>query len=242
MRLWIAETFLSIQGEGKLAGVPSFFIRTSGCNLRCHFCDTPFTSWQAEGEHVELERLLAKLDEHPHVRHVVVTGGEPLIARNIEALVEALDARGLHVTLETAGTVHKELPGVDLWSISPKLSSSTPGPERAPAIAPPPGPDELREWGARHEATRLDLEALRAMMAHPHQLKFVAGRVADLEEIAALVDALGARADDVLVMPEGTSSEALDEVARWLVPALVARGWRFCDRLHIRLFGHTPGT
>ncbi len=226
--LWISETFLSIQGEGLLAGVPSLFIRTSGCNLRCHFCDTPYTSWEATGEQRTLESILAWVDAHPHVRHVVVTGGEPVIAVGIEALIAALHARHLHITIETAGTVSKPLP-VDLWSISPKLLSSAPR-------------DEAQGWRARHLATRHAPDVLRAMMASTYQLKFVASSPADLEDIASLVADLGADPNRVLVMPEATSVEALDETSHWLVPAVIARGWRYCDRLHIRLFGHTRGT
>jgi 7-carboxy-7-deazaguanine synthase len=231
--LWIAETFISIQGEGKLAGVPSLFIRTSGCNLRCHFCDTPYTSWEAEGEHRAIEALLAPLEHNPRVKHAVVTGGEPLIAKNIESLVAALKARDLHVTIETAGTVFLPLPGVDLWSVSPKLKSSTP---RADGTA------DSADWIKRHEATRYAPDALRAFMSLPHQLKFVAGGPEDFLEIEAIVAELGARADDILIMPEGVSVQELDEGTRWLLPEVIKRGWRYCDRLHIRLFGHTPGT
>jgi len=225
--LWIAETFVSVQGEGKLAGVPSLFVRTSGCNLRCHFCDTPYSSWDASGEHRAIEAILAPLDAHPAVKHAVVTGGEPMIAKGVEALVAALKARGLHVTVETAGTHFLPLP-VDLWSVSPKLASSA--------------PDAASGWRERHEATRVRDDVVRAMMQGEHQLKFVAGRPADLEEIAAWVARLGASPEHVLVMPEGISNAMLDAVARWLVPAVIARGWRYCDRLHIRLFGHTAGT
>jgi 7-carboxy-7-deazaguanine synthase len=230
VQLLIAETFISVQGEGVLAGTPSFFIRTAGCNLRCHFCDTPYTSWKPHGTQTPLEAVLAPLDAHPQVRHVVLTGGEPLIAKGVEALVEALVGRGLHVTIETAGTVFLPLP-VGLWSVSPKLASSTPGPEHAP-------------WDRRHAETRLAPDALRAFAASgvPVQWKFVVGSERDLAEIDGLVADLGLAAGDVLLMPEGTQLAELDAVARWLVPACVARGMRYCDRLHIRLFGHTPGT
>lgn len=232
--LWIAETFVSVQGEGKLAGVPSLFVRTAGCNLRCWFCDTPFSSWDARGEQRSIAALLAPLDVHPGVRHAVVTGGEPLIAKHVEVLLAALKARGVHVTIETAGTVAPEFDPalVDLWSVSPKLASSTPD-ERAGA------------WRERHEATRVNDEAIAVMMRGEHQLKFVAGAPSDLDAIAAWLERLerlGAHGNDVMIMPEGTSVAQLDAVARWLVPAVIERGWRYCDRLHIRLFGHTPGT
>jgi 7-carboxy-7-deazaguanine synthase len=230
VQLLIAETFISVQGEGVLAGTPSFFIRTAGCNLRCHFCDTPYTSWNTQGTLTPLDAVLAPLDAAPKVRHVVLTGGEPLIAKGLGPLVDALLARGLHVTVETAGTVFVPLP-VQLWSVSPKLASSRPGPEHAP-------------WDSRHEATRLAPDALRAFAASgvPVQWKFVVGSERDLAEIDALVRDLGLLAQDVLLMPEGTQLAELDAVARWLVPACIARGMRYCDRLHIRLFGHTPGT
>ena len=225
--LWIAETFVSLQGEGSLAGVPALFIRTAGCNLRCAFCDTPAASWDAVGEQRTVESLLAPLRRYPQVRHVVITGGEPLIAKGIEALVEALGERGLHITIETAGTHFLPLP-VDLWSVSPKLAGST--------------PDEATGWRQRHEAARVQDEVIRAMMQRPHQLKFVVGKATDLAEMDAWVARLGASPANVMVMPEGTTAAALDLVAQWLVPELIARGWRYCDRLHIRLFGHTCGT
>src|SRR5947209_17377211 len=99
----IAEIFFSIQGEGRLAGVPSAFVRTSGCNLRCSFCDTPYTSWQPEGENLPLEEVFARLETFP-TRHIVVTGGEPLLAPEIELLCAGLRQRSYHITVETATT------------------------------------------------------------------------------------------------------------------------------------------
>src|ERR1700674_3462346 len=97
----ISEIFYSIQGEGILAGVPSVFIRTSGCNLRCVWCDTPYTSWAPEGTDMSVANILS----HVVATHGVVTGGEPMIAPDIVALTEALRAANKHITIETAGTV-----------------------------------------------------------------------------------------------------------------------------------------
>ena len=121
----IAELFYSLQGEGSLVGVPSVFIRTSGCNLRCVWCDTPYTSWQPEGAEQDLDQILSAVRSFQAARHVVVTGGEPMIAPEIVPLTERLRALGLHITVETAGTVFQPV-ACDLMSISPKLSGSTP--------------------------------------------------------------------------------------------------------------------
>src|SRR5437764_12543238 len=95
--LKIAELFYSIQGEGSLVGVPSVFIRTSGCNLRCAWCDTPYTSWQPEGSELTLDRILDEVKAQP-ARRVVVTGGDPMIAPDIVALTGRRRARRTHIT------------------------------------------------------------------------------------------------------------------------------------------------
>lgn len=225
-RLYVQEQFVSVQGEGLLTGVPSSFLRLSGCNLRCSWCDTPRTSWSAEGEHLTLEDVLTWAAAGP--RHVVVTGGEPLLQPAVEALCQQLSAAGHHITIETAGTVFRSVQA-DLMSVSPKLSGSTP---------------THATWGPRHEATRLQVATLRRIVqTWPHQLKFVVGSPAEVAEIEALLRQLPPVAPDrVLLMPEGRSPQELDDKAPFVLDACGQRGWRFCDRLHIRLFGDTPGT
>jgi 7-carboxy-7-deazaguanine synthase len=77
----ISETFVSIQGEGKLAGVPSYFVRVSGCNLRCAWCDTPYASWEPDGGARTIDRVVeeARSAASRGVRHAVLTGGEPMM-------------------------------------------------------------------------------------------------------------------------------------------------------------------
>lgn len=230
----ISETFTSVQGEGKLAGVPSFFIRTSGCNLRCAWCDTPYASWTPEGGTVPIADLVARA-RGSGVRHVVVTGGEPMIFPQTRALCEQLRAAGLHITIETAGTVDQPV-ACDLMSISPKLSNSTPrtGDPR----------DPRGEWRERHEQRRLNLGALQGLLdAFPtRQLKFVVASPADLAEIESILARLrGIEPEDVLLMPEGVTLPTA-ECKGWMVRECVARNWRYCPRLHIELFGNTRGT
>src|SRR5438045_2781066 len=131
----LAELFYSIQGEGKLAGVPSVFIRASGCNLRCVWCDTPYASWEAEGQDVPVEQIVRRVREiAPTTKHVVLTGGEPMIMPDVVELCDALKSKEYHLTIETAATVFHPVK-LNLASLSPKLSNSTPSNREAGRFA-----------------------------------------------------------------------------------------------------------
>lgn len=135
----IAEVFQSVQGEGQFAGTPTVFVRTTGCNLRCWFCDTPYTSWDPEGVQQPWESVLQRVLDNG-CEHVDVTGGEPLLQPDVVSLTHALKRAGKFVTIETAGTVYRPV-HADLMSISPKLANSTPIPERLPrAVRGSPDP------------------------------------------------------------------------------------------------------
>jgi 7-carboxy-7-deazaguanine synthase len=224
----IAELFSSIQGEGTLVGVPSLFIRTSGCNLRCKWCDTPYTSWEPEGEQMSVERLTGWVRERA-IRHVVITGGEPMIAPEIVELTRAISGLGRHITIETAGTVYAPVT-CDLMSISPKLANSTPDAASAGI------------WSVRHEETRIQLDTLAKLAkGFNAQFKFVIADPEDLDEARGLVAQLGVDGGDVLLMPEGRSREEIAGRARWLVEVCKSEGWRYSPRLHIDLWGNRRG-
>jgi 7-carboxy-7-deazaguanine synthase len=222
--LKIAELFYSIQGEGSLVGVPSFFIRTTGCNLRCSWCDTPYTSWHPEGADLSLRQIIDEVRAHP-ARHVVVTGGEPMIQPEIIPLTEQLRSAGLHITIETAGTVFQPV-ACDLMSISPKLANSTPE----------------GDWAVRHDRLRLQPEVLTELMSrYDYQLKFVIRRPEDLSEVRELLARLDADPMRVILMPEGTDPEQLRERALWLAEICKEEGFRFSPRLHVDLWGNRRG-
>lgn len=221
----ISEIFFSVQGEGILAGVPSVFVRTSGCNLRCSWCDTPYTSWQPEGETLSLDEILDRVAAFPAARHVVITGGEPMLAPDIAELSHRLRALGLHITVETAGTVFAPV-SCDLMSISPKLANSTP--EGA--------------FRQRHEQLRIQPEVLRQLTSqYDYQLKFVVARQADLTELQAIVKLLDAPAGKVILMPEGITAEAQSERGVWVAELCKTHGYRFGPRLHVYLYGNKRG-
>lgn len=222
----IAEIFYSVQGEGGLVGVPSVFVRTSGCNLRCVWCDTPYTSWRPEGEELSLDEILARVDTHTPARHVVLTGGEPMIAPQVVELTERFRARGLHITVETAGTVFHPVT-CDLMSISPKLAHSTPA----------------GSWAATHERLRIQPEALgQLMQSYEYQLKFVVADPNDLDEIRSLLEQLAADRSKVVLMAEGIDAAVLRERGRWLAEICKREGFRFSPRLHVDLYGNMRGT
>lgn len=230
----ISEIFYSVQGEGSLIGVPSVFVRTSGCNLRCTWCDTPYASWSPEGLEMSQEEILAEVAKHP-ARHVVVTGGEPMIAKGIRDFITRLQAQRKHVTIETAGTVPPEGLRVDLASLSPKLSNSTPSVEKAGAA-----------WVQRHEQTRLQPAVLREWLESSlnYQLKFVISNEADLHEARAVISSIRIPVppEKVLLMPEGISLEAMRTRYPLLINACLTHGYRLSPRLHIELFGNKRGT
>ncbi len=224
----ISEIFESIQGEGLLAGVPSLFVRASGCNLRCSWCDTPYASWAPEGEEWTVEQLAERAGQS-RLRHVVLTGGEPMIFADVAPLTRALRDLGRHITIETAGTVDQPVE-CDLMSISPKLGNST------------PHGIEGGRWVEMHERARLRLDVIgRLMERYEYQLKFVVSRQEDLEEARELAGRLGAPADRVLLMPEGVDEQRLREASLWVVEACKETGFRYCPRLHVFLYGNRRG-
>jgi 7-carboxy-7-deazaguanine synthase len=230
----ICEIFHSIQGEGELAGVPSVFVRTSGCNLRCAWCDTPYASWEPEGENRSVPEILAEVQRHAAIRHVVLTGGEPMIAKDIHLLAAELKGFGYHVTIETAATLPPEGIACDLASLSPKLLNSA------------PDADKHAAWRKKHEALRWRPDVVRAWIdgGYPYQLKFVVTGPRDLDEIEGMIASLGRDIPrhKVLLMPEGVTAGAVQARSGWLAALCKMRGYRYAHRLHIELFGNIRGT
>lgn len=101
--LKINEIFYSIQGESTYMGIPTVFVRTSGCHLRCHYCDTTYA--YHEGERVTVEDIIAKVESYP-TKYVCLTGGEPLLQKKIYPLIEGLLNKDFIISIETSGDIN----------------------------------------------------------------------------------------------------------------------------------------
>lgn len=211
-----------------LIGMPSVFVRSSGCNLRCNFCDTPYTSWTPEGETVQVDAVLNDVKAF-QCKHVVVTGGEPMIAPDIEVLCRALRDTGYHITIETAATVFKPVQA-NLISLSPKLANSVPAVETG--------------WAERHERDRINVPVIQQFLAnYDCQFKFVIDQPADVVEVQSLLARLPLVPNDrIFLMPQAIDPHTLAEKGRWIADLCKEHGYRFGPRLHIELWGHTRGT
>ncbi|MGQ9563391.1 MAG: 7-carboxy-7-deazaguanine synthase QueE [Thermogutta sp.] len=228
--LRIAEIFQSRQGEGFLTGTESVFVRTAGCNLRCWFCDTPYASWSVEGELLRVDEIISRVHGFS-ARHVVLTGGEPMLFPEVTELTRRLADDGYHITIETSGT--RALPVVcHLLSISPKLSNSTPSQKDHP------------RWAAAHERRRHCPQIVRELIRnYPYQIKFVIERPNDVAEVEDyLKEVQEIDRSRVLLMPQGVDQKVLAEKALWLESLCQQHGFRFCPRKQIEWYGPVRGT
>ena len=237
----VAEIFYSLQGEGKLTGVPSAFVRLAGCNLRCRYCDTPYARLAGDGRTLSVDQVVEQLFTYPS-NYVVITGGEPLLSEELGELCSKLRAARRHITLETAATVDRLVP-VDLASISPKLSNST------------PADSHLAE---QHNHQRLCIPTIRAYLQHArkagseYQLKFVLEKPDEIAEVRDVLDQLADSSEDnqinpicgladVFLMPQAVNRQQLARRSAWLAELCKQYGYRFCGRLQISLYGNQPG-
>lgn len=240
------EIFHTVQGEGRNAGLPSVFVRTSLCNLHCRWCDTDYT-WNWEGTPFVHDRdadpgyakfrreeqiIELPVDEvarrvaEPGCRSFVFTGGEPLLHEPdwlaLMAALREILGEPCHFEIETNGS---RAPGGDFtaeisqFNVSPKLANS--GMERGQRIRP----DVLRTLVATGKA----------------DFKFVVDSEADLAEVDEIVALSGIKPERVFLMPQGATVAAQDARSGWVVRRCLERGFRYSDRLHLRLFGAKRG-
>lgn len=169
--------------------------------------------------------------QRSQAEHVVITGGEPMLPREIVELTTAFKQEGKFITIETAGTVYRKVE-CDLMSISPKLSNSTPDLDRA------------GEWHRKHESTRNQPEVINQLINRfDYQLKYVVAEMSDVDEIRAHLSSLTQwEPGQVWLMPEGIDATELERKRVWLEPKCDELGFQFCPRMHIQWYGNQRGT
>ncbi len=222
-----SELFYTIQGEGKLSGVPSVFLRTSYCNLRCDFCDTPYTSWNPENKDINVEKAVEIITSYA-CKHVVVTGGEPFIqTKELTELCRQLSKHALHITLETNATIFAPV-AAHLISMSPKLRNSN--------------PSAANHFFKRHERARIRPDVIRNFLnQYECQVKFVVDSPDDLNEIEELQASIPIPTETIMLMPQGMTPEELQPKSEWLVDICKRHGYRYSPRVHVDIWGNTRG-
>ena len=223
-----SEIFYSIQGEGQLIGYPSVFFRTSYCNLRCIWCDTPYTSWEPEDKDISVEDAVDAILAH-NCKQVVITGGEPFMQpKDLTILCHRLRQNGKHITIETNGTLFERVEA-DLLSISPKLENSN--------------PSEFNHHFRQHQRNRINQEVLRQFLDYYNcQLKFVVETERDLFEIHQLEIEMQIPASIIVLMPQGITNDQIQKRQNWVVETCKKYGYRYSPRLHVDIWGDTRGT
>ncbi|MEU8658345.1 7-carboxy-7-deazaguanine synthase QueE [Actinoplanes philippinensis] len=225
--LRVAELFgPTLQGEGPSAGQRALFVRLSGCNLDCGWCDTPYTwDWDRfNREEQATEMSVAEVASRVVSQDtdlVVITGGEPLVQQQrLGALAAQLAGARRRVEVETNGTIAPDerlIAAVGTFNVSPKLSGSGVPVHR-----------------------RLRPKALRAFRdCGKAVFKFVITGPADIQELVELQAELGL--GRIWVMPEGTTESAVLTGMRNLAEPALANGWNLSPRLHVLLWGDERG-
>lgn len=237
------EIFHTIQGEGRSIGMPTIFIRSSLCNLHCQWCDTAYTwNWEdtnfatESGKKYRREDQIVSLPIEEIANHVgdisdcpnfVFTGGEPLLQqRDWTALMKYFRKENpeqtFHFEIETNGTLAPNdgfLESIHQLNISPKLANT--------GVA---------------EKLRIKPDALFQLATlEKSDFKFVIESDADFAEMQQLVSDFGIRHDRVFLMPKANSIDELDANSNRVADFCKDHGFRFSDRLHIRLFGAKRG-
>ncbi|MEM4310880.1 MAG: 7-carboxy-7-deazaguanine synthase QueE [Nitrososphaerales archaeon] len=225
----VSEIFYSIQGEGINIGKPAVFLRTYYCNLNCCWCDSKYT-WENQSKakegidyfNLSPEDLIYEIAKYP-CKHLVITGGEPLIHQNsLLKLIRRLKEMDYYIEVESNGTIKplKDfLDLIDCFNLSPKLSNS--------------GIEGRR---------RLKEEVLKLFTSKDKTyFKFVICERKDLDEVGEIIKLFSIKREKVILMPEGTNTETLNRRSEWLIEECKKRGFRFSPRLHILIYGNRRG-
>lgn len=223
----VNEIFYSLQGEGFLAGIPSVFIRLAGCPLRCRWCDTKYAWPEDAGSDYSIADILQAIKQYD-CKHIVITGGEPMVNSELPELVERLKIDDRHVTIETAGIAFVPDMRCDLMSISPKLSNSVPDESKLAEV---------------HKSSSLDINVLNELIDnYVYQLKFVVDSQDDMKEIEETLDGIeNVDLEKVMLMPQAATRDELLAQSPMVADLCKQAGFAFGQRLQIMLWDNKRG-
>jgi organic radical activating enzyme len=235
-----SEVFESIQGEGPFAGTPCIFIRLATCNLKCSWCDTKYT-WDWENYDMEREIKNFSICEVAQQitlmekKHIVITGGEPLLQQNhIVVLLKLLKSKiqneniskNYFIEIETNGTIMPSkdiIELVDQWNISPKTNNSL-------------NKQQGIDLDRLYEKSLSFYKDLRGST-----FKFVVDKPEDLSEIDQILKKFAIPKDKVMLMPQGTTRENISQKTKWIAAYARENSFALTTRLHVLLWGNQRG-
>lgn len=226
MHLNVNEVFgPTMQGEGPWSGRVTYFLRLAGCNLKCVWCDTPYSwDWERfdrnkESKRREVQDIVEELRTHAltsNVTRLVITGGEPVLQQ--KALAELVDRLKptWEVQVETNGTLEPlHLHAVDMQVVSPKLANSG---------------DDLPHLRLNEVPLKWYASAAAVGKA---AFKFVVATRRDLDEVRDLVATHNIPASSVWLMAEGATRAEQQARFPWVADAALSQGWNVSARLHV---------
>jgi len=223
----ISEIFESIQGEGTNAGKSAIFLRTAECNLKCTWCDTKYTwDWKnfdyaKEVKEISIEEIRRELEQFSN-RHLVITGGEPLMQQDDLAELLTFLKPKFYVEIETNGTI---LPNnalsilVDQWNVSPKTSNSG-------------NPLELCDVNESYTFFSKQKNCY---------FKYVIESESDLIEISTLIEKYGLKKDRVLLMTQASTKEEMNVREKIVFFMSKKNNLGFSPRMHVIKWGNQRG-
>lgn len=226
------EVFYTVQGEGPRTGVPVVFVRVSGCNLNCSWCDTQYTwNWNVfdqsrEQVFVPVEEVVDLIRKQAgDCRAIVITGGEPTLQwKSLVSMIDLLrsDGEKWFVELETNGSIvpNDELfSRVDEFNCSPKLKHSS----------------NMKEKRFNQEALTKHNEGNKTVF------KFVVGSPTDIDEVVEIQQQINIPTEKIWIMPEGINSAAIADKLPWVVELCKKYGFKVCNRMHVQIWGAMRG-
>lgn len=211
--LLISEIFYSLQGEGPNIGQPTVFVRTTGCNLHCDWCDEPEALDVKKGIQMTTEKILKEIQKH-NIKFVDITGGEPMLQQQqLLPLLQHLKDLGYSIEIETNGSFESKIDDtITHYNCSPKFSNSG------------------------NKPYKLKLKNPKTFY------KFVADTPEDIQEVLHFITSENLPKEKCSLSPQCRTEEEAFQKSLWLMEECKTHNLKFSPRMHIYYWGNKKGT